>query len=267
MTDFYSVVSTNPDARTFTNKGYLYGLGMSNAADTTNDITIGVGECVSDDGTTMMVLAGAITKQIDAAWAVGTGAGGVNTGAVADSTWYEVHLIMRVDTGVVDAMFTTTANRATLPASYTKKRRIGWVRRSAASALLQFTQIDDHFTLVTPVNDLSGTSSASAATRTLTVPPSCIARCRVAALGNVNINAENGIVFSELVETDTAPTNTNGFNSIGAGDFAIIGAGHIELRVSSASGIRDRSITATGSMAYDISTFGWIDHRGKMSNT
>lgn len=247
-------------------KGHIYGVGMSNAADATNDITVAAGEVCSDDGTTNMVLASAITKQIDAAWAVGTNAGGMNTGAVANDTWYEVHVIKRTDTGVVDVMFTTTANRATLPASYTKKRRIGWVRRGTATNLA-FTQVDDHITLTTPINDVSATATAAATSRTLTAPPSSIARFRAACLGNTGINAANAIVFSELVETDTAPTTTNGFNSIGAGDFAIIGAGHIELRVNSSSQIRDRAITATGSMAYDISTFGWIDHRGRMSDT
>ena len=247
-------------------KGYIYALTMSNAVgDTTNDILVAVGQCTSDDGTTAMDLTGALTKRIDAAWAVGDGNGGLNTGAVADNTWYEVHVIKRVDTGVVDVMFTTTANRATLPANYTKKRRIGWVRRGSATNL-QFTQIDDWFTLTTPINDLSATAAASANSRTLTVPPSSIARFRAACLGNTSVNGENAVVFSELTEADTAPTNTNGFASIGAGDFAIIGAGHIMLRANSSSQIRDRAITATGSMAYDISTHGWVDNRGRLSD-
>jgi len=245
-------------------QGHIYDLTMSNAADAANDITVAVGECVDDGGTENMVLASAITKQIDAAWAVGTNQGGMNTGAVANDTWYEVHLIKRTDTGVVDVMFTTTANRSTLPTNYTKKRRIGWVRRATATNLA-FTQVGSYITLTTPQNDVSATATASATTRTLTAAPSTIARFRASCLGNTAVNAANAIVFSELVETDTAPTTTNGFNSIGSGDFAIQGAGHIELRVNSSSQIRDRAITATGSMAYDISTFGWIDDRGRES--
>jgi hypothetical protein len=243
-------------------QGHIYGLTMSNAADATNDITVAAGEAISDDGTENMSLGSAITKQIDATWAVGTNQGGMNTGSVANSTWYEVHLIKRTDTGVVDVMFTTTANRSTLPTNYTKKRRIGWVRR-ATSTNLAFTQVGSYITLTTPQNDVSATATASATTRTLTAPPSSIARFRASCLGNTSVNAANAIVFSELVETDTAPTTSNGFNSIGSGDFAIQGAAHIELRVNSSSQIRDRAITATGSMAYDISTFGWIDDRGR----
>jgi len=246
-------------------RGHIWGLIMSNAADTANDITIATGEARNEANTGDMILDSAITKQIDAAWAVGTNAGGLNTGAVADNTWYEVHLIKRVDTNVVDVMFTTTANRTTLPTNYTLSRRIGWVRR-ATGTLLQFTQVENHFTLTTPVNDVSATATATATARTLTSPPSTIARFRASCLGNTSVNAANAIVFSEIVETDTAPTTTNGFNSIGSGDFAIQGAGHFELRVSSTSTIRDRAITATGTMAYDISTFGWIDNRTRFSN-
>lgn len=247
--------------------GFIYGCIMSNAADANNDITISAGKVRDESDTEDMVLSAAITKQLDAAWAVGDNQGGINTGAEANSTWYEVHIIKRTDTDVVDVMFTTTANRATLPANYDKQRRIGWIRNDGSGNILAFTQVNDHFTLTTKVNDVSATATASGTSRTLTVPPSCIARFRAACLGNTSINAENGVVFSELVETDIAPTNTNGFLSIGAGDFAIIGAGHVELRVNSSSQIRDRAITATGSMAYDISTFGWIDGRLRLSST
>lgn len=248
-------------------QGHLYGLTMSNAADANNDITIAAGECTAEGGGEVLTLAASITKRLDAGWAVGDAQGGINTGSEANSTWYEVHLIKRVDTGVVDAMFTTTANRATLPANYTKQRRIGWIRNDGSGNILAFTQVDDHFTLTTPINDVSATATASTTSRTITVPPRSIARLRVACLGNTSVNAGNAIVFRELVETDTAPTTSNGFNSIGSGDFAVIGAGHIELRVDASSQIADRAITATGSMAYDISTFGWIDHRRKFSAT
>lgn len=245
--------------------GYLFGLNMSNAADTVNDITVAAGRAGDEGGARVMVLPSAITKQLDATWAVGTNAGGLNTGSVAANTWYEVHLIERVDTEVVDVMFTTTANRATLPTNYTLQRRIGWIRRDG-STILQFTQTGDYMTLVTPINDISATSAASETLRTMTVPANAIGRFRAACLGNISINAANGVVIVETAEADTAPTTTNGHLTIGAGDFAIMGACSFELRVDGSSQIADRSITATGSMAYDIETFGWIDDRRRSDN-
>ncbi len=245
-------------------RGHLWGLGMSNAADTANDITIAAGEAVSDDGTDIMVLAASITKQMDASWAVGDAQGGLNTGTEAASTWYEVHLIKRVDTGVVDVMFTTTANRATLPTNYTLKRRIGWIRNDASSGILQFTQVDDYFTLTTQVNDAGFTSTDTAAAVTLTAPPNSIARFRAGTTHTTNVNTTNATVFSEIVEGNVTPTETTGIVSIGADDIAGASGGHFELRVSNTSTIEHDSDGTTYSV--DISTFGWIDHRGKMSD-
>lgn len=258
-------------------RGHIWGLGMSNAADANNDITVAVGECRDELGTCDMVLTAAITKQMDAAWAVGTNAGGINTGAEANSTWYEVHLIKRLDTGVVDVMFTTTANRATLPANYTCQRRIGWIRNDGSGNLLAFTQIDDHFTLTTQVNDLSQTPTTTAAAATLTAPPSSIARFRAACSCTAMTAAgETVIVFSEIPEGNVTPASTTGIASLimkegdGTGTANDSSdAGHFELRVSSTSTIEWDAVIAAGSAGetFDISTYGWIDRRGRLSGT
>jgi hypothetical protein len=247
-------------------KGYLFGLTMSNAADTANDITVAAGEATDEGGTDVMVLAAPITKQLDAAWAVGTNAGGINTGAEAVSTWYEVHLIKRPDTGVVDVMFTTTGNRATLPTNYTLQRRIGWIRNDGASAILQFTQVDDYFTLTTQVNDVAASVTTTAAAVALTAPPNSIARFRAGVESTTSVNANAGIVFSEIVEGNVTPAITTGIVSLGQWDLATgASAGHFELRVSATSTIEHDA--QVGSGTFDISTFGWIDHRRKMSAT
>jgi hypothetical protein len=245
-------------------RGYIWDLQMANnGADATNDIDVAAGEATAESHDEVMILGSAITKRIDAAWAVGNNQGGLNTGSVAANTWYEVHLIKRTDTGVVDVMFTTTANRSTLPTNYTKQRRIGWIRRGA-SAILAFTQNEDEFLWTTPVSDFSGNCVAAATTRTLTVPPSTLARFRAGCLGNAGVGAANAVAFSQLSETDTAPTTANGFVSIGMGATVAVGASHIELWVNSSSQIRDRSITATGPMTYAISTYGWQDSRRRL---
>lgn len=246
-------------------RGHIWGLTLSNAADTVNDITIADGEARSEDDAEDLVLAAAITKQTDVAWAVGTAAGGLNTGAKAANTWYEVHLIKRTDTGVVDVMFTTTANRATLPANYTKSRRIGWVRSNGGAANLQFTQVDDYFTLTTTVNDATFTATATAAAIALTAPPNSIARFRGCTESTTAVNTTNATVFSEIVEGDKTPTETTGLASIGASDIAGADAGHYEMRVSATSTIEHDSDGTTYTV--DIGTFGWIDARGRHAGT
>lgn len=243
--------------------GLIYGLTMSNAADTVNDITVAAGKARDEADTGNLVLSASITKRIDAAWAVGDAQGGLNTGAVANDTWYEVHLIKRVDTGVVDVMFTTTANRATLPTNYTLQRRIGWIRYGTAT-LLQFTQVDDHFTWTTQINTtFSGSAAATAAT--LTVPPNSIARFRASLQITAGSSGDKWtVVFSEIAEGNVSPATSTAIASLhvvkATNDTDDVG--HFDLRVSSTSTIEHDS-TGSGSAAatVDISTFGFIDTR------
>ena len=249
-------------------RGHIWGLTLSNAADTANDITIAAGECRDETGQHDMKLTAAITKRLDAGWAVGTDQGGLNTGAEAADTWYEVHLIKRLDTGVVDVMFTTTANRATLPTSYTVQRRIGWIRNNASSAILQFTQVDDYFTWTTQVNDASFTATLTAAAVTLTAPPNCIARFRAAAAGLVSgSDGSATTVFSEIVEGNVTPSLATGIASLTGGEPVMNElhdqAGHFELRVSSTSTIEHDS--TSNKTDIDISTYGFIDSRGRFA--
>lgn len=112
-------------------RGYIFGLSMlKNSGDATNDVDIAVGNAASDTSPYyMMVLTSAITKRIDASWAVGTGNGGLDTGAVGNNTYY-IWLIQRSDTGVVDALFSLSSSAPTMPANYDRKRLLGRVIRS-----------------------------------------------------------------------------------------------------------------------------------------
>lgn len=109
-------------------RSYIAGLAYANnAGDATNDIDIAAGECVDSTNVRLLQLS-AITKQSDAAWAVGTNAGGLDTGAVGNSDYY-IWAITRIDTGVVDVLFSLSSTAPTMPASYTLKRLIGWFKR------------------------------------------------------------------------------------------------------------------------------------------
>lgn len=106
-------------------QNYRSDLTLSSGADTDHDITVAAGEARDAADTEDMVLASALTKQIDAAWSVGNDQGGLDTGTVAADTTYYVWLIKRTDTGVVDALFSTSGTSPTLPTNYDKKRQIG----------------------------------------------------------------------------------------------------------------------------------------------
>ncbi len=107
----------------------IYGLTYANnSGDATNDIDIAVGGAMDTTGAYWMTLVSALTKQSDAAWAVGSAAGGLDTGAVGNSDYY-TWLIARSDTGVVDVLFSLSSTAPTMPANYDFKRLIGWFKR------------------------------------------------------------------------------------------------------------------------------------------
>ncbi|MCB1453270.1 MAG: hypothetical protein KDJ43_06465, partial [Rhizobiaceae bacterium] len=122
-------------------KGHVYGLTLSNnGTDANNDIDIAAGEAASTETyPVLMVLSSAITKRLDASWAVGTGNGGLDTGSKANSTWYYVWLIRRSDTGVVDVLFSTSATSPTMPTNYDQKRRLpGAIKTDGSGNIIAF---------------------------------------------------------------------------------------------------------------------------------
>lgn len=121
----YDEVGDSGDTNTLP-KDYLAGLVLSLDTDTDHDVNVTAGEARDDADSEDIVLAAEITKRVDASWAVGDDQGGLDTGSVANSTAYYVWLIKRVDTGVVDVLFSTSSTAPTMPTNYTKKRLIGY---------------------------------------------------------------------------------------------------------------------------------------------
>lgn len=110
----------------------IEGLTYANGSDATNDIDIAAGGCWDSTGAYWMQMA-AITKQLDATWAVGTNQGGRLSGSLADGD-FNIWAIGRPDTGVIDVGLETTANAApTLPTNYTYYRKIGWFKRASGT--------------------------------------------------------------------------------------------------------------------------------------
>jgi hypothetical protein len=110
--------------------GFVYGLTLTtNGTDATNDIDIAAGAARSDDDTANMLRASTLVKQTDAAWAVGTNAGSLDTGAVGNNR-YALWLIKRPDTSVVDVLSSLSFTAPTMPADYTVKALIGEFTRA-----------------------------------------------------------------------------------------------------------------------------------------
>lgn len=113
-------------------KSVIHGLTYANnAGDATNDLDVSAGGCMDATGAYWITVA-ALTKQSDVAWAVGTAAGGLDTGTVGNSDYY-IWAIARSDTGVTDVLFSLSSTSPTMPANYDFKRLVGWFKRTGGA--------------------------------------------------------------------------------------------------------------------------------------
>lgn len=157
-------------------RSYLAGFTLSNSTsgetpDADHDIDIAAGECRDSTHTANIVLASSMTKQLDASWAPGNFAGGLDGGEVQADTWYHVFVIKNPTSGAVDVLFSTSASSPTLPDGFTKFRRIGSVRTyddSGEVKIIKFIQYADEFYWDLPL--MINKQTVEATQETITVP-------------------------------------------------------------------------------------------------
>ena len=238
---------------------YLAGYKLSNnAVDSNNDIDIAPGAGMDSTNTEMIVLAASITKRVDSTWTVGTDQGGLDTGTVASGT-YHVFAIKRVDTGVVDALFSTSATSPTLPTNYTLFRRLGSVISTGIGFRQFFQRGDDFlFDLTTLDVDVSN-QSTTAVLRALTVPSGIQVDAKIRVRGSCASGWT--VIVSSPDVFDRAPASTaNPLSDLG-GTAGVADRATLLVRTDTSSQVRTRSSQASTEL--QIATYGWIDTRGK----
>lgn len=178
--------------------GHLFGLTSSNnSTDATNDIDIAVGEAASTEtNPVLMVLASALTKQLDADWAAGTNQGGRYSGVgIADGTYHgflaskangaDPDIYLYPDpadgTDADSAAFATTVLTAlqaeTGGSAYAHVRRITSILRESGT-IVPFLQVGDDYFRST-ASEYSSTSARSNAPLALSVPTGVVVRPRM----------------------------------------------------------------------------------------
>jgi hypothetical protein len=237
-------------------QNYISGLTLSTAG---SSGTMGIAAGVAADSTNaqMMLLNSAYTKTT-ASWAVGSGNGGLDTGAIANSTWYHFYEIMRPDTGVVDIIFSLSASAPAYPTNYTLSRRIGSGKTDGSAHWTAFTQVGDQFIWAAAVQDVNNISGTTARViTTLTVPPGIVVTALFRGTNNSNGANVFGTSFPSLLEADAAVTNLNCDVLCFTGQ----AAAPIQRLTNTSAQIGVRSSSSSGFIS--ISTYGWIDTRGK----
>lgn len=145
-------------------RGMIYGLTMSHdPANPDHHIRVSVGKCRSDDDTTDIELTDPRSKHIaGGAWAPGNSQSGLDTGAPQVNTGYHMWVIYNPTTTQADLLFSASATNPTLPAGFTKRRRIGAIMLDATGKPRKFIQTGDMFTYLPAgrVLDLNAVSNA-----------------------------------------------------------------------------------------------------------
>lgn len=238
-------------------QNYIAGLTLSTAGGSAG-FGIATGEAADSTNAQVMLLGTALAKTT-ASWASGNG-GSLDTGAIANSTWYSVFLIYRTDTGVADVVVSLSATSPTLPTNYTLFRRIGSMKTDGSAHWLAFTQNGNIFTWAAPSTDSNAvTSSASRVSLVLTVAPGVPVSAMFRAGINIGAGSSAATIFTSLLENDQAPNFgticdlANVQNSYAGGSFE---------RITNTSGqIGVRSVNTNSTVT--VSTYGWRDWRGQ----
>lgn len=243
--------------------GTLWGCVISNnVADATNDIDVTAGFAADSTNVVLMHLATALTKRLDATWAVGNNQGMRDTGSISDATWH-IFIIMRPDSGVVDVLASLSATAPTMPTNYTYFRRIGSIVRTGG-AIKAFTQYGDLFQWTSSVLDVSTNNpGTSAVTATLTVATGVAVLAQIIASADISSSGGDGIV-SALTQTDATPSPTLsnfGFDSDAPGHTPSA----LSIATNTSGQVRYRVSTSSAGLTVYLRTFGYVDTRGRLA--
>ena len=238
-------------------RGHLSGLTLSTAGSSAT-FGIAVGDAADSTNAAMMALTSAYTKTTSA-WAVGSGNGSLDTGAIANSTWYHAYLIQRVDTGVVDVLLSLSATAPTMPAGYTLFRRIGSMETNGSAQWVKFNQHGDRFDRLA-VLDYTVSGTFAATLRTLSVPTGVIVcpRLSLYVQGFNNISS----IVQVAPAADATLLATAAYAYEGSATAGSSNLSYCEGPPTNTSGQIYFAVPGYASTT-TISSSGWIDRRGK----
>lgn len=116
---------------------FIDGFDLSNnGTDSEHDIDFAAGSARDDSDLGNIVLDSTIVKQIDAVFAEGTGAGGLDTGTVSADTVYYVWAIAKTSDGTSDGLFSLSSTSPTLPTGFDLQRRLGRIQTDSSSNII-----------------------------------------------------------------------------------------------------------------------------------
>lgn len=241
---------------------YISGLVLS-AAGATATFGIAVGAATDSANAAIMRLGSAYTKTASS-WAVGTGNGSLDTGSVANSTWYHVWLIQRSDTKVVDVLTSTSATSPTMPSNYDRKRRIGAMKTDGSAQWVKFVQIGDNFLWDAPVGDISATNLSTTPTlyTLASVPTGIIVDAIINADFRHATLSNSGLIYSPSVGAQASRTPEGNVSAVIQTNNSIASAS-INGPLFTNTSAQVYAVATAASTTIKAATKGWRDPRGQ----
>jgi hypothetical protein len=243
-------------------RSHLAGYNFT-VAGGSNSFTVSAGSAADSTNTAMITTAAAITKTT-AGWALGTGNGCLDTGAIAPNTWYHIFSIRNPTSGVTAILASVSLTAPTLPSGFTQFRRIFSLRTDASSQWTAVSHNGDEVLWTTRRVDTNAVATTAAAVLTnVSVPPGL--KCNL--LATLRLDWVSGGNVATLVtspdEADQAAAGAIITSIVGAGGAGVPGTTDIvDLNVRTvAQQVRVRSSGTTATTG--ITARGYIDRRGR----
>lgn len=228
---------------------YLWGLNMAWASATT--LTVAAGACRSDDNIIDIEVGAALT--LDSAV---SGAGGLDTGTLANATIYAVYVIAdSYKQNDPALLMSASASSPTMPSGYDSKRRVGFARTDGSAEFLLFYQTGNgkdrwmHYD-VSIATDITAGASATFADVDCTgsVP-------LIDTLIDVDCTFTPTAANDELVLVPNGSTSTNGVARMSGSAAGVIKIGHMSCPCQSDATL-EYKVTGT---AVALNVQGYLD--------
>lgn len=199
----------------------------NNGTDSAHDLDIGAGGCWDTTGVSFLS-GSALTKQADAAWAVGTNAGMMDTGALANNTIYYIWAILKDSDNSVDYLCSLASAIAsvTLPSGYTKGQIIGTFSTDGSANITQGKWKHRWFSLEDPVTEFnSSVTNDTLTAMTMThAPPHCTVEVMV-YYSDATASASVGVSLANPEHSGGTGQHQVGFILLTSGAFGVEGTG------------------------------------------
>lgn len=236
--------------------GHINGLLWSNdSTDATNDFQVSAGECRSSDDTTDITLGSSQIKQMDAAWATGSNAGALATGATAWADGISYHVFVGLIAGVVEVIVDSDPDAANAIANnglgahrriYSFKGTIGPSLR-AVNTVRQGRRVEAIYDVM--VFDKNGPVSTTAELLTLSVPTGVATKAKIGTFLGHTSTME--VLITETQQVDSVPSTSLRTLSVANSR----NTGEMERSTDTSGQIRIRSSVSGGLM--NVWTIGY----------